>query len=80
MRIYQDTDISIILERDGMEEILSKLNAIYDRLQKLDILPTRTNMEKLLQTLYDIREVFNQLKEAEKNDRTTADPERRDDH
>lgn len=80
MRIYPDTDISIILERDGMEEILSKLNAIYERLQKLDILPTRTNMEKLLQTLYDIREVFNQLKEAEKNDRTTADPERRDDH
>lgn len=63
-----------------MDEILTKLNTVYNRLQKLDILPTRANMENLLQDLYDIREVFDKLKEAEKNGGTAADSERRDDH
>ena len=58
-----------------MSENLAKLNTVYERLQKLDIMPTRANMEKLLQSLYDIQTVYNKLKEAEENDRTSADSE-----
>lgn len=39
-----------------------KLEAAYNRLQSLDIVPTVSNMETLLQSLYDIREVYQQLK------------------
>ena len=52
-----------------------KLEKIYERLQRLNIQPTKDNMEILLQTLYDIREVYNALKEAEEHDGQTADPE-----
>ena len=58
-----------------MSENLAKLNTVYERLQKLDIMPTRANMEKLLQSLYDIQTVYKKLKEAEENDRTSADSE-----
>lgn len=54
-----------------MKEILEKC---YERLQTLNIIPTRNNMEILLQTLYDIQAVYRQLKEAEEHDRTEADP------
>lgn len=38
----------------------------YERLQTLQIAPTLTNMEILLQTLYDLRSVYQQLeKEAQ---------------
>lgn len=63
-----------------MEE---KLSACYERLQKLSVPPTRGNMEILLQTLYDIREVYDQIREEKANgghDGPAADSERRDDH
>ena len=44
-----------------------KLEACFERLQRLDIKPTRSNMEILLQTLYDLQEVYQELKEREKN-------------
>lgn len=54
-----------------------KLEACFNRLQTLEIQPTLANMEKLVQTLYDLRELYNEL---EDNDgRTETDPERRDD-
>lgn len=46
-----------------------KLEACFDRLQELEIKPTITNMEILLQTLYDLREVYNFIcKDGEKNE------------
>lgn len=54
-----------------------KLEACFNRLQTLEIQPTLANMEKLVQTLYDLREMYNEL---EGNDgRAESDPERRDD-
>ena len=58
--------------------MLEKLERCYERLQKLNILPTKDNMEALLQTLYDIRDVYNELKEEKadgRNDGPPADPE-----
>ena len=52
-----------------------KIEACFKRLQTLSILPTRDNMEKLLQTLYDLEEVYNKLKEDEGDGRPAADPE-----
>lgn len=57
-----------------------KIEACFKRLQTLSILPTRDNMEKLLQTLYDLEEVYNKLKEDDVDGRPAADPEGRDDH
>lgn len=45
------------------------------RLQGLDILPSLKNMEILTQTLYDLRSVYNELKEGEDDGRPPADPE-----
>ena len=55
--------------------MLEKLETCFDRLQTLDIKPTLDNMEKLLQTLYDRREVYQKLKEGEACEE--ADTERR---
>lgn len=44
-----------------MEEIKEKLNVCFERLQTLDIAPTLQNMEKLVQTLYDLRDVYNEI-------------------
>lgn len=55
-----------------MNEMMAKLNTVYERLQTLDILPTKANMENLLQSLYDIRDVYNKLKEEEENAGTEA--------
>lgn len=55
-----------------------KIAGCYDRLQTLDITPTLDNMEKLVQTLYDLREVYKELSEKEEKDNgrgTEADPE-----
>ncbi len=54
-----------------------KIQACFDRLQGLEIRPTVSNMETLLQTLYDLREVWQELneKETDNNGRTTADSE-----
>ena len=59
------------------EEMRNKLVACFDRLQTLDIVPTLSNMETLVQTLYDLREVYHMLG-GENNGGTAADPERRD--
>lgn len=44
-----------------MEE---KLEQTFNMLQGLQIKPTLTNMEILVQSLYNIREVYNKLKEG----------------
>ena len=62
-----------------MEEALNKLEVCFERLQSLDIQPTLTNMEKLVQTLYDLREVYETLG-GEKDGGSTADPVGQDDH
>ena len=49
-----------------------KIEACFNRLQTLEIKPTLSNMETLVQTLYDLREVYNELKEGEG---TAADSE-----
>lgn len=60
-----------------MSEIIKNC---YDRVQTLEISPTLTNMEKLLQTLYDLRSVYQKLKEMEAttdgtDNGTAADPQ-----
>lgn len=53
-----------------------KIEACFKRIQTLAIQPTLENMEKLVQTLYDLRDVYNELnKEGEEDGRTAADPE-----
>lgn len=56
-----------------MEEELNKLERAFERLQQLQIVPTVTNMESLLQSLYEIREVYNKLKEGETGGRSVSD-------
>jgi len=60
--------------------MLEKLEACYERLQGLDIRPTVSNMEKLLQSLYDIREVYQELERMEADGRAKTDPKEREDH
>ena len=55
--------------------MLEKLNACYERLQTLDITPTLQNMEKLLQTLYELREVYQELQKGANDGRTAVDSE-----
>ena len=52
-----------------------KLEACFERLQHLNIMPTQDNMEKLLQTLYDLKSIYNELKEGERHDGPAADSE-----
>jgi len=54
-----------------------KLEACFNRLQTLDIRPTLENMEKLVKTLYDLREIYNRLEEEPDDGGDEADPERR---
>ena len=54
-----------------------KLEACFSRLQSLDIAPTLANMEKLVQTLYDLRDVYNALNGGETDGRAEADSEGR---
>lgn len=57
-----------------MNEIKDKISACFDRLQQIQILATKGNMENLLQTLYDLQEVYQILeKVGDKNDREKAD-------
>ena len=58
----------------NIEEMKSKLDGAYNRLQTLDIVPSIFNMEKLVQSLYDLRDVYTELeKEGAVNGRSTAD-------
>lgn len=62
-----------------MDEIRELLDACFTRLQSLNIQPTLTNMENLVQTLYDLRAVYNKLSEVETDGRRAADPGGQDD-
>ena len=55
-----------------------KVNACFERLQTLDMPATKGNMETLLQTLYDLQEVYKELERMEA-DGTQTDPGGRDD-
>ena len=54
--------------------MLEKIESCFSRLQNLDIKPTLSNMEILIQTLYDLRDVYNELKGGNTDD-GTADTE-----
>ena len=58
-----------------MDDILEKLNSAFERLQGLQIKPTVTNMESLLQSLYDIRDAYNKIKgmEVKADERTISE-------
>ena len=56
-----------------------KIEACFSRLQELDIQPTLPNMEKLVQTLYDLRDVY-QMLGGDEDGRSDADSCGRDDH
>ena len=56
-----------------------KIEACFSRLQELDIMPTLPNMEKLVQTLYDLRDVY-QMLGGDEDGRSDADSCGRDDH
>ena len=55
--------------------MLEKLESCFDRLQGLDIKPTVSNMEKLLQTLYDLRDIYNEIKDGGADGRATGSAE-----
>lgn len=51
-----------------------KLDKCFDRLQNLEIKPTLHNMEILVQTLYDLRDVYEKLNDGGDTDEP-SDPE-----
>ena len=53
--------------------MIEKIEACFDRLQHLEISPTLPNMEKLVQTLYDLRDIYNEITKGESDGRTTVD-------
>lgn len=57
------------------EEMCKKLESAYNRLQSLALAPTVGNLESLLQSLYEIREVYQSLdkKEGADDGRKTVD-------
>lgn len=55
--------------------MLEKLETCFERLQGLDIKPTVANMEKLLQSLYDLRDIYNELKGGADDGRAAVDSE-----
>ena len=56
--------------------MIDKIEACFNRLQGLEIKPTLNNMEILVQTLYDLRDIYNAIKDGEKKDgRATVDSE-----
>ena len=58
-----------------MDEILVMLDNVYKRLQTLSITTTKGNLERLIQSLYDLENINKALlKEMEKNGRQTANP------
>ena len=50
-----------------------KISACYERLQTLDMPMTKGNMETLLQTLYDLQEIYQELERMEHDGRTKVD-------
>lgn len=47
-----------------IETCMALIEGCFSRLQTLDIKPTLSNTETLLQTLYDLRDAHNNLKEV----------------
>lgn len=64
----------------GVLIMKEKIEACFNRLQGLDIKPTLTNMETLVQTLYDLRDVYNELERMEQDGRAAVDSCERDNH
>lgn len=58
-----------------MKELREKLDGCFDRLQNLQIKTTLANMEILVQTLYDLREVYSELERMEADGRAEAESE-----
>lgn len=56
-----------------------KMEECYRRLQTLDIKPTKNNMETLLQCLYDMKDIYDELERMETDERAETDPEGRND-
>lgn len=54
-------------------DMKEKLEACFQRLQNLDIQPTLSNMEKLVQTLYDLREIYKELEEDDGRSKTDSE-------
>ena len=52
-----------------------KLDWIFTQLQGLDIKPTLSNMETLVQVLYKLREVYNEIEGTETDGRQTVGSE-----
>lgn len=53
-----------------------KLNEVYKRLQTLNLPPTQGNLETMLQCLYDLKSIYNELEAKEAGaDGQTADHE-----
>ena len=52
-----------------------KLEACFNRLQTMRIQATLENMEILVQTLYDLRDLYNKYKEGEEDGRDQAGAE-----
>ena len=62
--------------------MLEKLEVCFDLLQNLNIQPTLGNMEKLVQVLYNLREVYDGIRKENTDageNRATADPGQPDD-
>ena len=63
-----------------MNDVFVKLDTVYGVLQTLDIAPTRSNMEKLLQCLYGLQDIKKILSKEGATDgggteeRTQTDP------
>ena len=60
--------------------MLDRIDGCFKRLQTLQIQPTLENMEKLVQTLYDLKDIYKvfetmEKKEAAEDGRTETDPE-----
>ena len=53
----------------------AKLEACYERLQKMTITATLENMEIMVQTLYDLRDMYHEAKEEDEGGRNPAGSE-----
>ena len=69
---------SLEISEQAIERMKRKIESTFERLQDIDIKPTLDNTEKILQTLYDLREVHAELEKAGAINET--DPEERPDN
>ena len=49
----------------GVCRMIEKIKSCFERLQRLNIVPTLDNMEILVQTLYDLRDIYNSIKDGD---------------